>query len=323
MRLLRRKRARPYSELPEFQTGLVVLTRGGRWHILNANAGITPDGPSERGELTGPMLADAFGESWARAKDGAKRVRGLDEWIRVVSPVAPTADDDGLAAAWQAFFLDGGVTFSVRTRPEAGITAVRCCWVWPVARRERVHAGTRPADQLAVTGSDDWQPLTLDPVSWQEAPMWTEAAAWVQARAADDSRCAVWWVAGADGAPDVAIADQSEAAESLQAWWSRKAEEGGASAGLARYGLPPDGLAWLQWDPKRSPRADGLRAVLGFGRTDGGVELHWCDATAEDASPTRWRATDRIDLAQAEQAAAEALTTGTRPTTVEWQPVSR
>jgi hypothetical protein len=327
MRLLRRKRATPYSELPEFQTGLVVLTRGGRWHLLNANAGIAADGPDGRSpgsaELTGSALADAFGRSWARAKEGAKRVRGLDDWIRVLNPVTPTNEDDGLAAAWHEFFLGGGVAFSVRTRPEGGITAVRCCWVWPAAGRERVHAGTRPADRLAVTGSDDWQPLTLDPASWQEAPMWMDAATWLRARAADDSRCAAWWVAGADGAPDMAIADRSEAAAALQAWWSREAAE---AAGLARYGLPAGGLAWLHWDPAGSPRADGLGAVLGFGRGEGGVELLWADADAStDGAPrTGWRvAGDRLDLDRAEQVAAEALATGARPTTVDWQPVSR
>ncbi|MGE5831247.1 MAG: hypothetical protein ACM30G_23220 [Micromonosporaceae bacterium] len=321
MRLLRRKRATPYSELPEFQTGLVVLTRGGSWHILNANAGIAPDPRPARADLAGPALAAGFGESWARAKAGAKRVRGLDEWIRALHPDTPEGDDDGLAAAWQEFFLGGGVAFSVRTRPEEGIIAVRCCWVWPAAGRERVHAGTRPADRLAVTPTDDWQPLTLDAASWREAPMWTDAAAWLRARATDDSRCAIWWAAGADGAPDAPIADWSEAAESLRAWWSGAAGPAAATTELARYGVPPAGLAWLRWDPAGSPRADGLGAVLGFGRDAGGVRLYWGDPATGSAPPRRWQA-EPVDPDRAEQVAAEALATGGQPTTVEWQPVS-
>ena len=319
MRLWRRRRRVGDPEGPEFQTGLVVFARGGRWQVFDATAGIPEQAPPGASGIDGGELAEAFRSSWIRAQDGVHRVRGLDQWIRAVTTAGDS--EDGLAAAWQEFFLDGGVVFSVRTAEQAGITAVRCCWVWPAVGRERVHAGTRPADRLAVTGSDDWQPLARDPAAWRDAPMWTEAAEWLAGHAAVDSRCSAWWVAGADGAPDRTVADAFEAHDVLREWWAGESTD---LASVGRYGL--GALAehvWLRWDPRTSPRPDGLAAVLGFRRAGDGVEVLWWDISSDGrpAGPELAVGSGGIGwgIDEAEDLATRAVFSPARPTTVDWQ----
>jgi len=322
MRLWRRRPKVGNPEGPEFQTGLVVLTLGGRWRVFDATAGIPEEALPGTPNINGSEIAEAFRRSWVRAQGGAQRLRGLDQWIRAVTPAG--VGSDGEAAAWHEFFLAGGVVFSVRTAEEAGITAVRCCWVWPAVGREYVHAGNRPADRLAVTGADDWQPLARDAAAWQDAPMWTEAADWFAGRAAVDSRCAAWWVTGADGAPDRAVADGGEAHDALTGWWIGESED---VAAADRYGLgAPAEHVWLRWDPRTSPRPDGLSAVLGFRRARDGVEVLWWDIGDDGTPAGPGRAVGsgggRMGIEEAEDVALRAVLSPVRPTTVEWQRAS-
>jgi hypothetical protein len=329
MRLWRRRRRSRDPEGPEFQTGLVVLARDRRWRVCDATAGI-PGPETGAPTIDGAAVADAFRRSWVRAQAGARRVRGLDEWVRAVAnPGHETGDEhdqerrDGLAAAWQEFFLGGGVVFSVRTAEDEGITAVRCCWVWPTAGRELVHAGTRPADRLAITGADDWQPLARDRAAWLDAPMWTEAADWLAGRAAVDSRCSIWWAAGAGGTPERTVADAFEGHEALRDWWVGEAR-GEDAAAVARYGLGASAEhVWLRWDPRSSPRPDGLAAVLGFRRARDGVEVLWWDIGDDGAPSGPERAVGSggagWGIDEAEELALRAVLSPGRPTTVEWR----
>jgi len=322
MRLWRRRPKVGDPEGPEFQTGLVVLTRGGRWRVFDATAGIPEQAPPSVPSIDGSDIAEAFRRSWVRAQGGAQRLRGLDQWIRAVTPAG--LPEDGVAAAWQEFFLAGGVVFSVRTAEDAGITAVRCCWVWPSVGREHVHAGNRPADRLAITGADDWKPLARDAAAWQDAPMWTEAADWFAGRAAVDSRCSAWWVAS-DGAPDRAVADAPEAHDALSDWWAGEIADDDST--VSRYGLgAPAEHVWLRWDPRTSPRPDGLAAVLGFRRAGDGVEvLSWDigdDGTPAGPERAVGSGGAHLGIDEAEDLALRAILSPDRPTTVEWQRAS-
>jgi hypothetical protein len=328
MALWSKKRQPPtrYVEPPEFRAGVVVLFDGSTWYLsaLNAGDGRLPGSMPGIAAPTGERLAEEFRTSWLRARDGAQPVSTIDGWIRLLH--GPELADSELPAAWGRFFAAGGAVFRIAPWPTGGIGAMRYGWGWPSTGNSPVWRSDKTGDNLAIDPTRDWRTAIDDADTWRQRPDWTRAAVWLRDRAAADPRVAAWWVADEDGAPRVPVMTAGDAVEGLRVWWAGDWFPTGAAI-VERYGLAvPDGdgfwYGWLRWDPKRSPRADGLADVLGLRRTGAGVDVCWWPVESDGGIGRPVRAVGRdgkpLDIEGAGKLLSSAWALERRPPDVDW-----
>jgi hypothetical protein len=315
-----------YVEPPEFRAGVLVFFDGVVWRLaaLNIADGQVPASLPTLTDLTGERLADEFRAGWVRALDGSAPASATERWISAVEG-RPLTDED-LTAAWARFFIGGGAVFRVAAWPSGGTYTMRYGWGWPLTDNDPIWRSDKPADNLPIDESPQWRIAIEDEDTWRQAPRWDLTAAWMRDRSTADSRVAAWWAADEDGAPRTPIMTGTDAEASVRTWWTGETSPTG-SAIIERYGLPePDGngfwSAWLHWDPKHSPRPDGLADVLGLRRAGNGVDVVWWPVEPQGGigRPVRAVKTDGgpLDIDRVERLVTATLVLERRPPDLDW-----